>query len=214
MNKKIILVIGYPASGKTQIAKEYETKGYYRLNRDEIGGSLDGLINHLENFYTNNTITSFVLDNTYPTRKSRKSAITWAKKHNFEIHCKYIDIDVGDALYNASKRMINTYGKLLSPTEITKSKDIGVYPPVVIYRNRKIFEIPTINEGFTTVEKIKFGRILDTSIYNQKAVLLDYDGTLRKTKSGAKILLHPKILKSFRTVPKYCENIKQKATLY
>ena len=36
MNKTIILIMGYPASGKTIIAKEYERQGYHRLNRDEI----------------------------------------------------------------------------------------------------------------------------------------------------------------------------------
>lgn len=38
MSKEIIIVMGYPASGKTVLAKEYETQGYYRVNRDELGG--------------------------------------------------------------------------------------------------------------------------------------------------------------------------------
>lgn len=191
MNGNILLIIGYPASGKTLIAREYEAKGYHRLNRDELGGTLDGLVHHLDTLYNANGITQFVMDNTYPTIKSRQSVIHWAREHGFEIECKYIDIDIGDALYNASKRIIDTYGKLLSPEEITKSKDIGVYPPVVIYKYRKMFETPTAKEGFDSVEKITFSRNVNKNDYTQKAILLDYDGTLRRTKSGEKYPITP-----------------------
>jgi HAD superfamily hydrolase (TIGR01662 family) len=191
MSKEIIVIMGYPASGKTIIAKEYEKKGYLRLNRDELGGSLDGLVQHLEKEYASNKTTKFVMDNTYPTIESRQSVIKWAKNNNLEIHCKLIDIDIGDALYNASKRLIDTYGNLLMPEEIKKSKDVGVYPPVVIYKYRKSFEAPTIQEGFSTVEKFKFKRIVDKDTYTNKAIILDYDGTLRKTKSGEKYPITP-----------------------
>ena len=132
----IILIMGYPASGKTEFARKYENQGYYRLNRDELGGTLDGLVDHLA-IYKEQNITKIVMDNTYPTIKSRKSVIKWAIENKFEIHCKWIEINIGDALYNASKRMIDKYGKLLTPEEIKESKDISVYPPVVIYKYRK-----------------------------------------------------------------------------
>ncbi len=132
MNGTILLIMGYPASGKTVIAKEYEGQGYHRLNRDEIGGTLDGLVNHLERLYKTENKTKFIMDNTYPMIKSRSSVIKWSHDNDFEIKCKWIDIEVGDALYNASKRMIDTYGRLLTPEEIKKSKDIGVYSPAVI----------------------------------------------------------------------------------
>jgi len=186
MNGIILLIMGYTASGKTIIAKEYEEQGYHRLNRDDIGGTLDGLVNYLDRLYKTEDKTKFVMDNTYPTIKSRISVINWAKDNEFEIECKWIDIEVGDALYNASKRMIDNYGKLLTPEDIKKSKDIGVYSPAVIYRYRKAFEEPTLQEGFHKVEKIKFTRNIDKSIHTKKAILLDYDGTIRKTKSGEK----------------------------
>lgn len=190
MNGTIILIMGFPASGKTAIAKEFETQGYHRLNRDEIGGTLDGLVSHVERLFNKGT-TQFIMDNTYPTIKSRRSILNWANKHDFEVCCKWIDIEIGDALYNASKRMIESYGKILSPREIRESKDISIYPPVVIYKYRKMFEIPSTDEGFTSVKKIPFIRKLDKSIYTNKAVLLDYDGSLRKTKSGEKYPSNP-----------------------
>ena len=142
MSKNIVIIMGYPASGKTVLAKKYEEQGYHRINRDELGGSLDGLVQHVEREYTENGISQFVMDNTYPTVKSRQSIIKWALDNDFEISCKYIDIDVGDALYNASKRLIDIYGRLLTPEEIKKKKEVGVYPPVVIYKYRKIVKFP------------------------------------------------------------------------
>ena len=210
MNGTILLIIGYPASGKTIIAKEYERLEYHRLNRDELGGSLDGLVNHLDHLFKVENKTEFIMDNTYPTIKSRSSVIKWAYDNDFEIECKWIDIDVGDALYNASKRMIDTYGKLLSPEEIKNSKDIGVYSPAVIYRYRKAFVRPTLQEGFHEVEKIPFTRKMDKNIYTNKAVLLDYDGTIRKTKSGEKYPITPEDIEILPNRTKILKNCQEK----
>ena len=210
MNGTILLIIGYPASGKTIIAKEYEKQGYHRLNRDEIGGILDGLVNHLDHLFKAENKTKFIMDNTYPTIKSRTSVIKWAHDNNFEINCKWIDIEVGAALYNVSKRMIDTYGKLLSPEEIKKSKDIGVYSPAVIYRYRKAFVRPTFQEGFHEVVKILFTRKMDKNIYTNKAILLDYDGTIRKTKSGEKYPITPEDIEILPNRTKILKNYQEK----
>lgn len=90
--------------------------------------------------------------------------------------------------------------------KIKKSKDVGVYPPVVIYKYRKSFETPTAQEGFTTVEKLKFTRIMDKDTYTNKALILDYDGTLRKTKSGEK---YPKTLEDIEILPHRTEKLKE-----
>ncbi|MFX0073938.1 MAG: HAD-IIIA family hydrolase [Candidatus Hermodarchaeota archaeon] len=206
MNKKIILIIGYPAAGKTEAAKKYIEQGYHRLNRDEIGGKLDDLVDHLEDLYKNKRATKFVMDNTYSTLKSRKSVIRWARDNNFEIECHWIDLDVGDALYNAVQRMINAYGRMLTPDQIKESNDIGVYPPVVIYEIRKSFEAPNVEEGFNKVVKIKFKRELDNSVYINRAIILDYDGTLRKTKSGEK---YPKSPDDIELLPNRTETLKK-----
>lgn len=206
MSKEIIIIMGYPASGKTVLAKEYEKKGYYRINRDELGGSLNDLVKHLEHQYIEDDTTLFVMDNTYPTVESRSSVIKWAQDNNFEIHCKYINIEVGDALYNASKRLIDTYGKLLNPEEIKKTKEVGVYPPVVIYKYRKTVQLPKKEEGFHSVEKIKFERIIGKTGYTNKAIILDYDGTLRKTKSGER---YPSTPEDIEILPNRAEVLKE-----
>ena len=111
-NNNITLIVGYPASGKTMFSKSFEDIGYHRLNRDDIGGKLDDLVDHLERLYKEKGINKFVMDNTYAQSNQRKTVIEWAKAHNFEIDCKWINLDIGDALYNAAKRMIDNYGKL------------------------------------------------------------------------------------------------------
>ena len=205
MSHKIILIIGYPAAGKTVVAKKYVEQGFHRLNRDEIGGKLDGLVDHLENLYKNKGVTNFVMDNTYSTPRSRERVIRWAGDNNFEIECRWIDLDIGDALYNATQRMIKAYGKILSPLEIKKCEDIGVYPPVVIYKIRKAFVEPTIEEGFDRVVKIQFKRKLDNSIYVNKAIVLDYDETLRTTISGER---YPKTPEDVELLPNRTETLK------
>jgi predicted kinase len=85
MDKNIVIIMGYPASGKTFLAKKYEEQRYRRINRDELGGSLDGLVHHIEQEYTENGISQFVMDNTYPTVESRQSIIKWALDNEFEM---------------------------------------------------------------------------------------------------------------------------------
>ena len=206
MDKRIIIIMGYPASGKTVLARKYEKQGHYRINRDELGGSLNDLVQHVDRQYSENGTVQFVMDNTYPTIESRQSIIKWARNNDFEIHCKYVNIDVGDALYNASKRLIDTYGKLLNPEEIKKTKEIGVYPPVVIYKYRKTLQPPKTQEGFHSVEKIKFTRAIDKSKYVNKAIILDYDGTLRRTKSGER---YPSTPEDIEILPNRAETLKK-----
>ncbi|TFF86470.1 MAG: HAD-IIIA family hydrolase [Promethearchaeota archaeon] len=193
----IVLVIGYPASGKSTYAQKFKREGYYRLNRDELGGSLDDLVIELDKINRTEGVYNFVLDNTYATRKSRKSVVDWAKEHNFEIECHWIDLDIGDSLYNQCQRIIRKYGKLLMPNELKSERDSSVYPPVAIYRFRKIFEAPTITEGFDKVVKVPFHRNLDKKIYKKQAYIFDYDGTLRSTISGEKYPLSPDDIQIF-----------------
>ena len=44
--KEIVLIMGYPASGKTSLVSDY--KGYCRLNRDVLGGTMAKLARVLE----------------------------------------------------------------------------------------------------------------------------------------------------------------------
>ncbi len=70
---EIIAIAGPPAGGKTTFVKQWVQKGYTRLNRDEMGGSLDidGPVYTALRQMVNQGVQNFVLDNLYATRRSR-----------------------------------------------------------------------------------------------------------------------------------------------
>lgn len=75
--------------------------------------------------------------------------------------------------------------KILSEEEIKANKSPNMFPPVVLFKYKKEFQKPTVSEGFGLVEQREFVRRFP-KIWTGKAVILDYDGTLRDTISGAK----------------------------
>ena len=85
------------------------------------------------------------------------------------------------------------HGRLLSPAEIKQAAraDANTYGPAALFHHRKVFEAPTAAEGFAAIERVAFARAAQPAGYTHKALLLDYDGTLRKTKSGDKYPLTP-----------------------
>ena len=199
MNGKIILLTGYPSSGKTTYSKKFVDNGFYRLSRDELGGKLDDLVKHLSEYYKEKNITKFIMDATYTTASSRKQVLIWAQENNFSIECRWLTTDIGNSFYNAAKRIIDKKGRLLMPDEIKKQNDPNIYPPIVIYRYRKTFEEPSIFEGFSVIKRVNFTRKLDLKLYRNKAIILDYDGTLRTTISGKK---YPQIPEDIKVLPK------------
>jgi len=177
---EIVLVIGFPASSKTTYALR-EFPSYYRVNRDILGGRIVDLVPYIEKKIQEGC-NNFVLDNTFATAAQRKPFIDIAKKYKFKIICHWLQATAEDAQVNACKRMISKYGRVLSPDEMPKT-DPNCFPATVIFTYRKAFEEPSIDEGFDTLVTVPFIRKYDES-YSKKALILDYDGTLRKTKSG------------------------------
>ena len=183
-----MLVLGYPASGKTTYTLEKYPK-HVRLNRDDEGGSLQKLVKKLE-AAINTGKKNFVLDNTFPTRESREPFIKLAQKHNIKIRSELMGASIEDAQFNAAYRMVKKYKKLLDNDEAAETKDDNCFSINVLFRYRKIFEEPSVSEGFKELTDIPFKRIIPKE-YKNKALILDYDGTLRKTKSGEKYPTNP-----------------------
>lgn len=182
VRQEVVMICGIMASGKSTLAKQYIDKDYVYLNRDKMGGRVADLVPHLVSALTDNK--SVVIDNTHPTITSRKQFIDVAVQYKVPIYCKFLDATVDDAQMNASLRMIERYGKVLGPAELQKHKDPNVFPPMVLFSYAKNLEKPTVGEGFESVEIIPFVRQHKPE-YTGKALLLDFDGTLRRTISGA-----------------------------
>jgi HAD superfamily hydrolase (TIGR01662 family) len=176
-----VIVCGFPASGKSSLTKDFVSKGFTSLNRDTEGGSVIDLLPKMESLL--NDGKSVVLDNLFATVESRKPFISLAQKLNVPISCSIMGTSFEDASFNAVQRMIDLTGKFPSQDEIKKNKHPNIFPIVVLFKYKKEYQKPTVAEGFTKVETIKFVR-RDNPDFTGKALILDYDGTLRECIGG------------------------------
>jgi len=191
--REVVMLMGFPASGKSTLAKRYIRAGYVPLNRDTIGGTISGVHAKLQNLLQDRIIQHVVLDNTYATAESRSGALKVAARFNVPVRCIWMKTSIEDAQFNAAWRIKSLTGDVL----VTKDKNPQVFPPVVLFAYRKRFEEPTIKEGFYSVEKVEFERKMPAG-YDNSATIFDYDGTLRETISGEK---YPRTADDVRLLP-------------
>lgn len=184
--------MGFPASGKTTTVKSFVDQGYTRLNRDSVGGSMDQLDRLAEKTLLDTD--QLVLDNLYPTVDSRKTIIALAKRHKLPIRCYWMQTSMEDAQLNACLRMMKKHNTIPNPQDFKNHKDPNTFPPAVIYKYRKEFQPPTTKEGFDQVIKVPFTRVWGPEYVN-KAIICDYDGTLRLCNDGAKFPTKPSQIK-------------------
>ena len=197
--REVVLTVGFPASGKSShVASVPEYKNYVRLNRDELGGQLSGVAVKLAAMVKSGE-KSFLLDNTYGTIESRAEVIKIAKAAGLRVKCVWLKTTIEEAQFNACSRMYSKYQKVLDPAETKQisKKDPNSFPVVVLFAYQKSFEPPTPGEGFDEIVQVKFKRNL-LADYVNKALILDYDGTLRTTKSGEKF---PRTIEDIEVLP-------------
>lgn len=177
-----MMVLGPPASGKTTVTEEMvQNGGYVRLNRDTEGGKIVDLLPKLDALLQDKK--KVVLDNLFPTVEVRKPFIDLAKKHGARVSCGWMKTTIEDATFNFVKRAIGILGTFPEPEQIKKAKHPNVFPPTVMFKYKKEFQKPTFEEGFEFIVEHHFTRQDDPSFTN-KALILDYDGTLRECING------------------------------
>ncbi len=180
MQGSITIVMGFPASGKSTVVTKWVESGCYRLNRDTTGGSLEGQVELLRKAWGEGH-RQIVLDNTYLTKESRASLIAAAKELGAHLTCVWVKTSIEDCQLNACLRMMTFYNKILSPEEIKKVKNPNIFPISVLFGANKKFEAPTLEEGFDKILEPPFVRKFPDTHVN-KALILDYDGTLRTSR--------------------------------
>ncbi len=178
---KVTMVMGYPASGKSTLTKTLVDKGAVSLNRDTEGGTIAGLLPKFEALLRDKK--DVVLDNLFVDVATRKPFIDMAKNHGVDIVCQLMGTSIEDAQFNVVQRAIGLLGKFPTPEAIKAAKHTNVFPPLVLFKYKKEFQKPTEQEGFSKVETVKFVRKEDPSFTN-KAIIVDYDGTLRECING------------------------------
>jgi HAD superfamily hydrolase (TIGR01662 family) len=179
---KVTMVLGYPASGKSTFTAKLVKQGAVVLNRDTEGGTIAGLLPKMEKLLLEGS-NHVVLDNLFPTAEVRKPFVELAKKHHIRVDCAVMGTSIEDAQFNVVQRAIGLIGKFPTPDAIKAAKHTNIFPPTVLFKYKKEFQTPTLDEGFSSIDKIKFERKENPEFIN-KALILDYDGTLRECING------------------------------
>ena len=154
---EVVIVMGLPAAGKSTLAQTLVTDGYHRLNRDEAGGTLRGLLPALDRAIETGA-TRIVLDNTYPSRKSRAEVIHAASSHGLPVRCVWLSTSIEEAQTNAVWRIVNRYGRLPSEDELSQLRrsDVAAFLPSAQFKYRRELEPPDASEGFSRVDVVPF----------------------------------------------------------
>jgi aryl-alcohol dehydrogenase-like predicted oxidoreductase/predicted kinase len=169
---EIVLVMGLPGAGKSTLAGRYVADGYHRLNRDEAGGTLRGLLPALKQQLATGA-SRIVLDNTYVTRKSRAEVIQAAADLGASIRCVWLTSTVDEAQVNAVTRLISRYGKLPDETELAQLRktDVAAFPPTVLFRYQRELEPPHPSEGFSRIDEVRFARHVPAAFTNRAVIV-------------------------------------------
>jgi aryl-alcohol dehydrogenase-like predicted oxidoreductase/histidinol phosphatase-like enzyme/predicted kinase len=181
---QITLVMGCPGAGKSTATQELTAQGYLRLNRDERGGRLAGIVRALDEALAEGA-RRVVLDNTYSTRALRREVLDVAARHGAEARLIWVDTSLEQAQVNACERMIARHGKVLSPEEMAKvaKEDPNSFPPRAQFLYRRTFEPPEESEGFVSVERRPFVRRSDPARV-RRALFVELDSVLWRSRSG------------------------------
>lgn len=198
----LTLIAGYPASGKSTLVKD-RFGDHTHVNRDThaAAGNVADLLPIVKGHLAAGR--SVVSDNLFATRESRKPFIDLATSLNVPCRVVVLDTDIEDAQVNVVCRLIKHFGHFPTDEEIKKAKHPNVFPPAVLYKYRKEYQDPKMDEGLDRIERVPFKRLPWPG--TGSALIVDFDGTLRECPSGAKfpttvhdIHIKPKVVEVLR----------------
>jgi HAD superfamily hydrolase (TIGR01662 family) len=198
---EIYMMVGVPASGKSraaqlEIAPKHGEHLVY-LSRDREGGKVADLIPKMQAAIAQEA-RAIVLDCTFVQREDRAPFVAAATAAGGQVHCWFFDTPPELAQWNACWRMCERHGRVLRQHELKDAKnDPNVFLPPALFGMAKKLEKPTAAEGFSSVRVIKPERWTLPAEFKNKAIILDYDGTVRDTKSGDKYPRDPKDVVAF-----------------
>lgn len=141
--QEVIVMAGYPASGKTTFVKAHlVSKGYVHVNRDNLG-TWQKCVSTCKDALSRGK--SVVIDNTSPTKEVRKRYIDCAKQANVPARCFLFDVSYEHALHNNKIREITN--------KDSTYKHVG---HLVFVKYKSSYEEPSCGEGFKEIVKVNF----------------------------------------------------------
>lgn len=136
-----VIFVGLPGSGKSTFYKEHFLNTHLRISNDLLKTkNREKLL--LD--FCKNTNMSFVIDNTNVQKQDRKKYIEIIKswEQEISIKCIYFECNVPTCI----KHNLQRTGK-------------DKVPDVAIYSKAKIFEEPSIDEGFDEIQIVKTSEV-------------------------------------------------------
>jgi bifunctional polynucleotide phosphatase/kinase len=134
-SQEMVIMVGYPGSGKTTIADEVFAKhGYTVLHGDDLRSTARML--RVANAALISG-ASVVIDATNPSRSKRKEYIDLATSQQIPVRCIYVSASMETSMAQNLKRAVE--------------KQV---PKVAYFMFRKHFEEPSKEEGFVEIQKI------------------------------------------------------------
>jgi bifunctional polynucleotide phosphatase/kinase len=137
VEQEVLIMLGYPASGKSTVAREMQAKyGYVHIDGD-VFKTGPKMVKEAEKYV--GTPNSVIFDATNGTKERRKLYIDFAKKHNLKVRCLWKTTPIDVSMEQNRERQKQGGPKV---------------PDVVFYTFRKRFEEPNGSEEGCVVEKI------------------------------------------------------------
>ena len=130
--QEVVIMVGYPASGKSTISKNLESEGYYRVEGD-VHKSVSAMIKDAEKHIDK----SIVFDSTAGTKAKRAEYVKFAQKHDLPVRVFWMQTSIDVSIERNKQRALAGGPKI---------------PIIGFYLYRKHFEEPTEDEGFKLVK--------------------------------------------------------------
>jgi len=145
--KEIIIIVGMPASGKSHIAAEIQSRGFIKnklyqiINRDKLK-TIEKCIKVCESTLKLNL--SVIIDNTNPTIEDRKKFIDLAKKYSYTIRCVLFNIPLDIVIHNNYYRYITSQS----------TSNCALIPKIAYNIYKSKYSQPEIKEGYKEIIEI------------------------------------------------------------
>jgi bifunctional polynucleotide phosphatase/kinase len=151
-NKELIIMVGYPGSGKsTYVTDQIMKHNYVRINQDTLGTKAKCIKEAKKVFEKGDNL---VIDNTNRDIKTRKEYIDLAKKYEYNIRCIVFTTTLEHAKHNSYYRAYKS------------NFDTGPIEDMIYYGFRKAYEEPSKDEDINVIEKIDFNKQINDPDYN------------------------------------------------